>query len=158
LPQHRRGIAQCANAKDMGIPETIVTSNWDASNAQVTIWQISITVRNDLVMSDVSYMVKIITRITRDVLSTKSYKKSIPTTSSETVHSCSNQTYPTNSTRNYICLNNQTKFLCTHKYRARATYKSNSSANQWHERIKELDEKPFWANGNYAKPPYNRAN
>jgi hypothetical protein len=27
LPQHRRGIAQCANAKDMGIPETIVTSN-----------------------------------------------------------------------------------------------------------------------------------
>jgi hypothetical protein len=33
------------------------------------------------------------------------------------------------STRSNICSNNQTKFLCCHKYRARSTHKPTSSTN-----------------------------
>jgi hypothetical protein len=62
-------------AKGIGTPKTIVTSNHGASNAQVTIWQIGVTVRKDLVMFDVSYVVELIPQITRDVQSTKSHKK-----------------------------------------------------------------------------------
>jgi hypothetical protein len=82
-------------------------------------------------MFDVSYVVDIILQITRDVLSTKSHTKNIPTTSSETIHSsCTNKKYPTNSTRNYICPNNQAKFLRAHKYIARVSHKSKPSGNQ----------------------------
>jgi hypothetical protein len=61
--------------KDMGTTKTKVTSNHDASKVQVTIWQTSFTTRKDLVTSDVSYVVETILQITRDILSTKSYKK-----------------------------------------------------------------------------------
>jgi hypothetical protein len=99
-------------AKGVGTPKTVVTSNRDASNVQGTIWLTSATVRKDPVMSNVSYVVETIPQITRHVLSTKSYIKNIPTTSSETIHySCTNKKCPTNSTRNYICANNQAKFL-----------------------------------------------
>jgi hypothetical protein len=70
-------------------------------------------------------------------------KKCIPTTLSETVHSlCPDKEYPTNSTRNYICSNNQEKFVHAHKYRAGATYKSKSSSNQLYVRLKKHDQKP----------------
>jgi hypothetical protein len=61
-------------AKDMGTPKNYVTSNRDESNAQVTTRQTSVIVRKDPVMFDVSYVVETIQKITRDVLSTKSYK------------------------------------------------------------------------------------
>jgi hypothetical protein len=61
--------------KDMGTPKIIANSNWDASNVQVTIWQTSATEKQDLVMSDVSSVVEIILRITRDVQPTKTYKR-----------------------------------------------------------------------------------
>jgi hypothetical protein len=60
-------------AKYMGQPKTIVTSNLDEWNVQVTIWQTSVTVRKDLVMTDVSYVVETIPQITKGSLSTKSY-------------------------------------------------------------------------------------
>jgi hypothetical protein len=86
----------------------------------------------DLVMFDVSYVVETIPHFTREVQSTKSYKKkSIPITLNAKLHSsCTNQMHPTNSSRNYICPNNHVKFICAHKYRARATHISKSSANQ----------------------------
>jgi hypothetical protein len=59
----------------MGTSKTIVTSNWDVSNVQVIIWQTSVTTTKDLVMFDVSYVVETTLQITRDVQSTKSYKK-----------------------------------------------------------------------------------
>jgi hypothetical protein len=40
-------------------------------------------------------------------------------------------------------LNNQTKFLRSHKYRARATHKTISSANQRYTGIKKDDKTPF---------------
>jgi hypothetical protein len=55
-------------------------------------------------------------------------------------------------TRSNICSDNPTKFLHFHKYRARATHKPILSANQQCTGIKKYDEKPFWTNGNYAKP------
>jgi hypothetical protein len=83
-------------------------------------------------------------------------KENIPTSKFETIHfSRTNQTNITHSTRSNICTNNQTKFLWCHKYRTRATHKPNSSANQRYTRLKKYDEKPFQANGNYAKPPHN---
>jgi hypothetical protein len=58
-------------------------------------------------------------------------KENILTSPCETIHSsCTNQTNLTYSTRSNICSNNQTKFLCCHKYRARSTHKPTSSANQ----------------------------
>jgi hypothetical protein len=47
-------------------------------------------------------------------------------------------------TRSNICSNNQTKFLCCHKYRARSTHKPISSANQRYTRLKKYDEKHFF--------------
>jgi hypothetical protein len=51
------------------------------------------------------------------------------------------------TTRNYICPNNQAKFLRAHKYRARATLKSKSSASQWYARLTKYYEEPVWAYG-----------
>jgi hypothetical protein len=85
-------------------------------------------------------------------------KENIPISPFETIHSsCTYQTNLTHSTRSNICSNNQTKFLCCHKYRVRSTHKPISSANQRYTRLKKYDEKPFRANGNYAKPPHNCA-
>jgi hypothetical protein len=42
---------------------------------QVSSWQINATVNKDRVMADVSFVVEIILRITRDVRSTKTYKR-----------------------------------------------------------------------------------
>jgi hypothetical protein len=61
--------------KDMGTPKIIANSNWDASNVQMTTWQTSTTKKQDLVMSDISSVVEVILRITRDVPSTKTYKR-----------------------------------------------------------------------------------
>jgi hypothetical protein len=71
------------------------------------------------------------------------YKENIPTSLFETVHSCTNQTNLTHSTRSNICANNQTKFICCHKYRARSTHKPTSSANQLYTRLKKYDESLF---------------
>jgi hypothetical protein len=86
-------------------------------------------------------------------------KRSIPTTSSETIHtSCTNKKYPTNSTRNYIRYH-QAKFLCAHKYKPHKPHK-----NQSHQQtsdmqyLKKRDEKLVSAHRNYAKPLQNRAN
>jgi hypothetical protein len=73
------------------------------------------------------------------------------------LNSCTNQTNLTHSDRCNICSNNQTKFLRCHKCKARSTHKPTSSANQWYKRLKKYDEKPFWANRNYAKSPHNHA-
>jgi hypothetical protein len=82
-------------------------------------------------MLDVSYVVETIPEITTDVLSAKSYKQIITTTLSETIHSsCTNQRYPTSTTRNSLYSNNQAKFLFAHKYIARATHKSKLLVNQ----------------------------
>jgi hypothetical protein len=63
-------------------------------------------------------------------------KENILTSPFETTHSsCTNQTNLTHSTRSSICTNNQTKFLCCHKYRARSTHKPTSSANQRYTRL-----------------------
>jgi hypothetical protein len=45
------------------------------SNVQMTTWQTNATEEKDLVIFDVSSVVEIILRITRDVRSTKSYKR-----------------------------------------------------------------------------------
>jgi hypothetical protein len=74
-------------------------------------------------------------QISRDILSTKIWRKA-SITSSEIIHSsCTNQTHLTNSSRNYVCWNNQVKFLCRHKCRERATHNSKSSANESHARL-----------------------
>jgi hypothetical protein len=59
----------------MGTPKIIATLNQDAWNVQVTIWRISATEKKDRVMSGVSSVVEIILQITRDVRSTKTYKR-----------------------------------------------------------------------------------
>jgi hypothetical protein len=91
----------------MGTPEIIAASYQNASNVQVTTWQTSATENKDLVMSDVSSMLEIILQITRDVRSTKSYKRK---------HALYIQPGVT-------CSNIQTKFLHSHNCRAWATYK-----------------------------------
>jgi hypothetical protein len=65
-------------------------------------------------------------------------KENIPTSPFETIHSSvTNQTNLTYSTRSNICSNNQTKFLCCHKYRARSTHELTSSANHRYTRLKK---------------------
>jgi hypothetical protein len=54
-----------------------------------------------------------------------------------------NQTCPIHSTRSNICSNNRTKFLLSHKCRARATHKPTSSANQQNTGFKKYDESLF---------------
>jgi hypothetical protein len=75
----------------------------------------------------------------------KAPKENIPVTPFETIHSsCTNQTYLIHSTSSNICSINKTKFICSHKYRARATHKPTLSANQRYTGIKKYDEKPFF--------------
>jgi hypothetical protein len=57
--------------RDMGTPKIIAISNRDVSNAQVTTRLADATEPKGLVMSDVSSVVEIILRITRDVRSTR---------------------------------------------------------------------------------------
>jgi hypothetical protein len=59
----------------MGKPKIIAISNRDAWNAQVTTWQTNATEKEDRVLSGVSSLVEIILRITRDVRSTRTYKR-----------------------------------------------------------------------------------
>jgi hypothetical protein len=68
-----------------------------------------------------------------------------------------NQANPIHSTRSNICPNNTTKFLRSHKYRARGTHKPISSGNQRYGRIKKICWKLVQTNDNYAKPPHNPA-
>jgi hypothetical protein len=76
--------------------------------------------------------------------STRTYKRNISTSPFETIHSSrTNQTNPIHSTMSNICLNNQTKFLRSHKYRVRAIYKPKSSVNQRYTGLKQLGVKPF---------------
>jgi hypothetical protein len=56
---------------------------------------------------------------------------------------CTNQTKPIHTTRSNICSNNKTKFLRSHKYRARARHKTISTRNQRYAAIKKYDEKRF---------------
>jgi hypothetical protein len=91
--------------------------------------------------------------------STRTYKRKhtyLSIWNSTLLHICTNQTNLTHSTMSNTCSNNWTKFLCCHKYRARSTHKPTSSANQQYTGLR-YDEKPFWANGNCAKPLHNRA-
>jgi hypothetical protein len=93
--------------------------------------------------SDVSSVVEIVLRIARDVRSARTYKRK-PISPFENIHSSrTNQTNPIHSTRSNIRSNNQIKFLCSYKYRARTTPKLVSSASQWYTGIKKYDEKPF---------------
>jgi hypothetical protein len=95
-------------------------------------------------MLDMSCVVKIIPQITTDILSTKRYKKSIPTSFSETIHSsCTNQTYSTDSTRNYVSLNNQAKnsYAPTYIEQEPHTNKSLQQTSDMQE-LKKCDEKP----------------
>jgi hypothetical protein len=55
-------------------PKNYCISNRDASNVQVTAWQTNATRKKDE-MSEVSSMLEIALRITRDVRSTKTYKR-----------------------------------------------------------------------------------
>jgi hypothetical protein len=85
-------------------------------------------------------------------------EENIPTSPVEKLHSSrTNQTNPIHSTRSNIYSNNETKFLHSHKHRAKATHKPTSSANQQYTGLKKYDEKPFLANGNYAICPHNHA-
>jgi hypothetical protein len=115
----------------MGTPKIIVTLNRDAWNAQVTTWQTNATVKKDRAMPDVSSVVETILRITRDVRSTRAYKRKhihlFVWNNTPLLHG-SNRPYTLNQSN--ICSNNQTKFLCCRKYRARSTHKPTSSANQ----------------------------
>jgi hypothetical protein len=61
--------------KDMGTASIIAISNRDALKTQVTTWQTSATESNDLVMSDVSSVVQIVLRITRNIRPTKTCKR-----------------------------------------------------------------------------------
>jgi hypothetical protein len=97
-------------------------------------------------------VVEIILRITRDVRSTKAYKRKHTDPSD-----WNNTLLPIHSTRSNICSDNQSKFQRSHKSRARATHKPTSSANQQYTGLKKYDEKPFWANGNYARPPHSQS-
>jgi hypothetical protein len=69
--------------------------------------------------------------------------ENILTSPFETTHSSlRNQRNPTHSTRSNIRSNNQTKFLRSHKYTARATYKQTLLANQQYARLEKYAEKP----------------
>jgi hypothetical protein len=59
----------------MGTSKIIALSSPDTSNAQVTTGHTNANEKKDLMMSDVSSVVEIILRITRDVRSTKAYKR-----------------------------------------------------------------------------------
>jgi hypothetical protein len=61
--------------KDVGTTKIIAFSNLDVSNAQANTWQTNATETTDRVMSDVSSVVEIILRITRDVRFTRAYKR-----------------------------------------------------------------------------------
>jgi hypothetical protein len=62
-------------AKDRGTPKSTATLNQDVSIAQVTTQQINATKKKNRVMSHVSSVVEIILPITRDVWSTRTYKR-----------------------------------------------------------------------------------
>jgi hypothetical protein len=79
-------------------------------------------------------------------------KKIIPVSPFETMHSSHTNQTNKNSARSNICSNNQTKFLCSHKYRGRETHKLTLPANQGYTGLKAYDEVPSSANGSYAKP------
>jgi hypothetical protein len=130
--------------KDMGVPKIIAISNWDMSNVQVITWQTSATEHNDLVMSDVSSVEEIILLITRDVWCTNIY--TTPTQIKHTPHTQPGVTYAQITKQNSYAPPNIEQEPHTIQ-----PYQQTSNIQDLH------DEKPFWANGNYAKPPHNRA-
>jgi hypothetical protein len=132
------------SVKDKGTQKIIAISNLDESNAQVTTWQTNVFEK--------------IYRCLLCLLSWKSYcklpvqgmyraqrptKENIPSSPIETIHSSrTNQTYLLHSTRSNMCSNNQ-KFLLFCKYRARATHKPTSSANQRNTGLKNMMKSLF---------------
>jgi hypothetical protein len=127
---------QCVKHDSKGTPKSIAISSRDASNVQVTTGQTKVTKKKNGVMSDVSSVVEIILGITREFYGLQGpTKENILTFSFENIHSShtSNKPY----TLNQECSNKQTKFFCSHKYRAGATHKRISSANQQYTGIKQ---------------------
>jgi hypothetical protein len=132
----------------MGTQKTTASLNWDVSNAQVTIWP-----KRDIEWCLIcplwwksSWKLQGICNLQGPI------KENIPTSQFEDIHSSrTNQTNPIHSARSNICSSNQTQIICSHKHRARATYKPTPSANQLYAVIKKYYEKPFWTNGNYDK-------
>jgi hypothetical protein len=74
-PKHKRDNAQCANSKRYGHTKNYCHLKPKCVNVQVAICQGSVTIRKDLVMSNVSYVLETIPQLIRNVLSTKSYRK-----------------------------------------------------------------------------------
>jgi aspartyl/asparaginyl-tRNA synthetase len=73
--EKQKGYCSMCRLSDMGILKFIAISNRDVSNAQVTTQRNNATEKIDLVISDVSSVVEIILRISRDVRLTRTYKR-----------------------------------------------------------------------------------
>jgi hypothetical protein len=74
-PSTKETLLNVQTVKDMDTQETIAISNSDASDVPVVTRKSSVNVKKDRVIFDVSSMVEIIPRITRDKWSTSIYKR-----------------------------------------------------------------------------------
>jgi hypothetical protein len=133
LPKHN-----VQTVKDMDIPKIIAISNQDTLNSKMTTWQTNATEKKDLVMSNVSSVAEIFLRITRAVRSTMSYKRSRTHLSIWNNTLLPHKSIPIHSTRSNICSNNQTNFLRSQKYTARA------NLNQPHRQTSDIQDLIRW--------------
>jgi hypothetical protein len=74
-PSIKETLHNALTVKDIGTQKTIATLNQDVSNVSVIILQSSANVKKARVMFYVSYVVEIIPRITRDVWSTRTFRR-----------------------------------------------------------------------------------
>jgi hypothetical protein len=103
-------------------------------------------------------MLVICNEITREVLSTKSYKKSYPPLQVKqyTPPAQMKHTLRTQQGITYAQIIKQNSYTPTNM-------KQEPHTNQSHQQTSDMqdlrnNEKPVWANGNCAKPPHNLAN
>jgi hypothetical protein len=74
-PSIKDTLHNALTVKDMGTHKIIATLNQDASNVAVIIRQTSTNVKKARVMFHVSSVAEIVPRITRDVCSTRAFKR-----------------------------------------------------------------------------------
>jgi hypothetical protein len=117
--KHKRVIAQCANCQRYGHTKNYCHLKLRCMKCTRDHLTNQCHQKKDLVMSHMSSVVEIFLRITRNVQSARTYKrKHIHLSAWLLPHKSKN---PIHSTRN-----SKTKFLCSHKYRARATHEPTS--------------------------------
>jgi hypothetical protein len=109
----KRILPSVQTANNMGTQKITAISNWGLSNVPLTIWQISAIESKDWVMSDVSSVAVITLQTTRDVWSTRTYKRKHTHLSIQKYTLSLHKSNQIHLTRCNICSNKKRKLLPT---------------------------------------------